>query len=161
MRIPFPQAIYFHEENVGGEVWDLADLTLQCGRRGDSLKLALSWIYYGSSGFEQKIDRAFDTAAYFATQISKREDLVLVSENPPPCLQVCFYYAKGGKLHAKKEDNTKTTSIIAQSLIPRGFMVDYAPGDEGSFFRVVVNIQTERATIDGLIKAIEEVGKEI
>lgn len=156
-----PAGYLFHEDNDGGEVWDLADLTLQCGRRGDSLKLALSWIYYGSSGFEQKIDHAFDIAAYFATEISQRGNFVLISENPPPCLQVCFYYAKGGKLHANEEDNTKVTSTIAQSLISKGFMVDYAPGDSGSFFRVVVNIQTEKGTIDGLIKGIEEVGKEM
>lgn len=154
-----PAGYLFHEGNDNGEVWDLADLTLQCGRRGDSLKLALNWIYYGSSGFEQKIDHAFDVAAYFATKISQHENFVLVSENPPPCLQVCFYYCKGGKLHIQKEENTKVTSTIAQSLIPRGFMVDYAPGDSGSFFRVVVNIQSEKHTIDKLIKAIDEVGE--
>ena len=55
-----PAGYLFHggDEEVGpsgdetnAEVWDLADLTLQCGRRGDSLKLALGWIYYGTSGF--------------------------------------------------------------------------------------------------------------
>jgi glutamate decarboxylase len=153
-----PAGYLFHEENDGGEVWDLADLTLQCGRRGDSLKLALSWIYYGASGFEQQIDHAFDIAAYFASEVEKRGDFVLVSENPPPCLQVCFYYAKGGELHVKEEENTRVTSSIVQSLIPRGFMVDYAPGDNGSFFRVVVNSQTRKGTVDGLLKAIEEVG---
>jgi len=153
-----PAGYLFHEGNEGGEVWDLADLTLQCGRRGDSLKLALSWIYYGSSGFEKQIDHAFDIASYFATQISQHKDFVLVSENPPPCLQVCFYYAKEGKLRVAKEENTKITSQIVQSLIPIGFMVDYAPGEKGSFFRVVVNRETERGTIDGLIKAISEVG---
>lgn len=48
------------------EIWDVGDLTLQCGRKGDSLKLALGWTYYGSSGYEALIDRAFDTAAYLA-----------------------------------------------------------------------------------------------
>ena len=156
-----PAGYLFHEDNVGGEVWDLADLTLQCGRRGDSLKLALSWIYYGNSGFESRIDGAFDVAAYFASQVAERENFVLISENPPPCLQVCFYYAKRGKLQASKEKVTKTTSAIVQSLIPLGFMVDYAPGEKGSFFRVVVNRETRMATVDGLIKAIEEVGKEL
>jgi glutamate decarboxylase len=154
-----PAGYLFHEGNEGGEVWDLADLTLQCGRRGDSLKLALSWIYYGSSGFEAQIDHAFDIASYFATKISEHKYFVLVSENPPPCLQVCFYHAKEGELKASKEENTKITSGIANALIPMGFMVDYAPGEKGSFFRVVVNRETERGTIDGLIKAIEEVGK--
>jgi glutamate decarboxylase len=157
-----PAGYLFHASEDGSqEVWDLADLTLQCGRRGDSLKLALAWIYYGSSGFEKHIDHAFDVASYFASEISSRKDFVLVSENPPPCLQVCFYYAKGGQLSAEKEENTKITSSIVQALIPMGFMVDYAPGEKGSFFRVVVNNQTLKGTVDGLIKAIEEVGKDV
>ncbi|KAI7778462.1 hypothetical protein LA080_002066 [Diaporthe eres] len=47
----------FHEDGNGEageetkEYWDLADLTLQCGRRGDALKLALACVYYGASGF--------------------------------------------------------------------------------------------------------------
>jgi glutamate decarboxylase len=155
-----PAGYLFHEDNKSGEVWDLADLTLQCGRRGDSLKLALSWIYYGSEGFEKQIDNAFDVASYFTTEISRRKDFVLVSENPPPCLQVCFYFAKEGKLAAIPEENTEVTSKIVKFLIPRGFMVDYAPGEKGSFFRVVVNRETARGTIDGLVKAIEEVGNE-
>lgn len=156
-----PAGYLFHEENDGGEVWDLADLTLQCGRRGDALKLALSWTYYGSSGFAEQIDHAFDTAAYFAAEIQRRGDFILVSENPPPCLQVCFYFAKGGRLQAQKEENTRITSTIVQNLILVGFMIDYAPGENGSFFRVVVNSQTRKGTIDGLIKAIEEAGKDL
>jgi glutamate decarboxylase len=156
-----PAGYLFHEEHEDGHVWDLADLTLQCGRRGDSLKLALSWIYYGSEGFESQINHAFDIAAYFATEVARRDDFVLVSENPPPCLQVCFYFAKGGKLEIKKEENTRRTASIVHALIVRGFMIDYAPGEKGSFFRVVVNSQTRQGTVDGLIKAIEEIGSEI
>lgn len=156
-----PAGYLFHDGNDSGEIWDLADLTLQCGRRGDSLKLALSWIYYGSSGFEAQIDHAFDIAAYFASEVEKHRDFVLVSENPPPCLQVCFYFAKDGELRAQEEENTRITSKIVQMLIPSGFMVDYAPGEKGSFFRVVINSQTRRGTVDGLIKAIEEAGKDV
>lgn len=144
------------------EVWDLADLTLQCGRRGDSLKLALSWIYYGTDGYADMIDAAFSTSAYFAASISSRPNFVLVSENPPPCLQVCFYYAPGeGKLRERQEENTGITRKVVQRLIPKGFMVDYAPGERGSFFRVVVNTQTRRETVGSLIKAIEEIGAEV
>jgi len=153
-----PAGYLFHGSD-SRDVWDLADLTLQCGRRGDALKLALSWIYYGASGFEAQIDHAFDIAAYFATEVEKHADLVLVSENPPPCLQVCFYYAKGGRLSTQKQENTKTTSEIVQKLVPVGFMVDYAPGENGSFFRVVVNRETRKGTVDGLIKAIEKAGE--
>ncbi|KAF2767334.1 PLP-dependent transferase [Teratosphaeria nubilosa] len=142
------------------EVWDLADLTPQCGRRGDALKLALSWIYYGTSGLAAYIDNAFDTAAYFASAVSVNAKFSLVSKNPPPCLQVVFYFAKEAEGGASgwRDRNTKRTAEITKALITRGFMIDYAPGEEGSFFRVVVNGQTTRGTVDGLLKAIEEVG---
>ncbi|CAD0051354.1 unnamed protein product [Aureobasidium pullulans] len=148
------------EERPEAEIFDLADLTPQCGRRGDALKLALSWIYYGSSGFETSIDNAFTAASTLASLVQENPAFTLVSENPPPCWQVCFYYNKQeGVGHRNK--NSKTTERIAQKLIPRGFMVDYAPGEDGKFFRVVVNSQTRRGTLEGLVKAIEEVGKEL
>lgn len=157
-----PAGYLFHgeEQDEDREVWDLADLTLQCGRRGDSLKLALSWVYYGSSGYERQIDQAFDVAAYFASRIAEKENFVLVSENPPPCLQVCFYYVPSGKSESATE-NTEVTRRIVRDLIGKGFMVDYAPGDDGSFFRVVVNVQTRKGTIDGLILAIQASGKRL
>ncbi|KAF7912118.1 uncharacterized protein EAF01_001139 [Botrytis porri] len=153
-----PADYLFHTVEDGSEVWDLADLTLQCGRRGDSLKLALSWIYYGTSGFQKQIDHAFSVAQYFAQLVEDHRDLVLVSQNPPPCLQICFYYAKEGTL-GDREQNTKITQDVAQKLLTRGFMVDYASGEKGKFFRAVVNVQTRRETMEGLVKAIVEIGE--
>ena len=91
--------------------------------------------------------------------ISEHPDLQLVSSNPPPCLQVCFYYAPHGKLCPEPEDNSKVTVDIAGRLIRDGFMIDYAPGEKGKFFRVVVNRNTGRGTVDGLLKAVETAGK--
>lgn len=152
------------------EVWDLADLTLQCGRRGDAIKLALAWVYHGPAGFADQIDHAFDLAALLAREIQRREGFVLVGEdNPPPCLQVCFYY----KYSDDGAKNTQRTTAMVKRLRGRGFMIDYASfpkpfggGKEGggtwqgSFFRVVVNVQTRRETVLGLVKALEEVGLE-
>lgn len=151
---------YLFHSSGGDDVWDLADLTLQCGRRGDSLKLALAWIYYGAAGFEKQIDHAFDLAAYLAKLVKDSGNFVLVSQDPPPCLQVCFYYAPGGKLSDDPATNTQQTSSMVEKMILRGFMVDYAPGPKGSFFRVVVNCQTLKTTVDGLVKGLEEVGQE-
>lgn len=147
--------------HVGPEVWDLADLTLQCGRRADSVKLALSWIYYGAAGFERQVDGAFEQAAYMAGRLARRADFVLLSSDPPPCLQVCFYHAPGGVLSESADENTRRTRAAAEKLVSRGFMIDYAPGARGSFFRVVVNVQTLRSTLDVLIEAIEDVTKDI
>ena len=159
-----PASYLFHsnEEEAGPnpntEIYDLADLTLQCGRRGDSLKLALGWIFYGKEGYAEQIDHAFDVAAYMASRASSHSDLALVSENPPPCLQVCFYYAAGGTLRHDNEENSKVTKSIAEGLVMRGFMVDYATGDNGSFLRCVVSRGTRQETVDGLLIAVAEVG---
>ncbi|KAL9133917.1 MAG: hypothetical protein Q9175_004909, partial [Cornicularia normoerica] len=82
-----PASYLFHSAEPSSDVYDLADLTLQCGRRGDSLKLYLSWIYHGTSGYASQIDAAFATTAYLANLVSNHPELVLVSENPPPCCQ--------------------------------------------------------------------------
>ncbi|KAK6863829.1 glutamate decarboxylase [Apiospora arundinis] len=156
-----PAGYLFHGAGDDGEVYDLADLTLQCGRRADSLKLALAWIYYGAGGFGKMIDHAFAMAAHLAGLVDAAADFALVSSNPPPCLQVCFYYAPGGRLAETKEENTRRTREMVGLLIARGFMVDYAPGPQGSFFRVVVNCQTLKGTVEGLVKALGEVGKEV
>lgn len=146
--------------NQDREIWDLADLTPQCGRRGDPLKMALSWIYYGTEGLSKRIDDGFKASEALASAVASHPDFTLVSENPPPCWQVCFYYDKqGGDGHRNK--NSKITEEIARKLIPRGFMVDYAPGEDGKFFRVVVNGQTQQGTVDGLVKAIADIGKDV
>ena len=121
-------------EHEANGYWDLADLTPQCGRRGDSLKLALSWTYHGTEGLGAYIDHGFEMAAHLADLVSSNSSFSLLSSNPPPCLQVCFYYNK----QSDKDRNSKTTEAITKALIPRGFMVDFAPGEEGKFFRVVV-----------------------
>jgi glutamate decarboxylase len=162
---------------------DLADMTLQCGRRGDSLKLFLSWQYYGTSGYRQKVESAYATACHLADLVASAPDLSLVSSNPPPCLQVCFYYTpvpspeaaattadelQSAKPLARSSSSQvpRLTERIAGKLIQRGFMVDFAPalaGQEGKgkFFRVVVNISTPRETVERLVKEIREVGREI
>ncbi len=146
------------------DIFDLADLTLQCGRRADSLKLHLSWLYHGTAGYASQIDAAFATAAHLASLVSEHPDLVLVSENPPPCCQVCFYYAKGGVLKGEEGDGVVTRGVVG-GLVKRGFMVDYASlegeGGRGVFLRAVVSRGTGRGTVEGLVEAVVEVGGKV
>lgn len=156
-----PAGYLFHSLSGGdGDVWDMADYTIQCGRRADSLKLALSWTYYGSAGFEAKVDGAFQVAGHFAELVDEHPEFMLVSSNPPPCLQVCFYYAPGGKMRDEKW-NTRATKEMAKCLLGRGFMIDYAPGPRGNMFRVAFNLQTLMDTARGLMLALTAVAKEV
>ena len=52
------------------------------------------------------------------------------------------------------------TERIARALVRRGWMVDFAPGVHGKMFRVVVGLGTRRGTVEGLVRAVEEVAGE-
>ncbi|KAF2400007.1 glutamate decarboxylase-like protein-like protein 1 [Trichodelitschia bisporula] len=157
-----PAGYLFHDEPSDGafSVTDLADLTPQCGRRADALKLYLGWTYYGRSGYAAQLEHAFGTAQYLFDILAAHPDVVLVSQAPLPCLQVCFYYAPGRAL-GTPEENSRITVQTAKGLVERGWMVDYAPGENGRFFRVVVNRDTGRGVVEGLVKAIAETGAEV
>ena len=142
------------------DFYDLADLTPQCGRRGDVLKFALHWVYYGTSGIGAYIDNAFETTAYLTSLITKNARFTLISESPPPCLQVCFYLGKHSGAGCMSK-NSRITETVTKRLVKKGFMIDYAPGEEGKFFRVVVNGKTTVQTVERLVAAIEEAGSEI
>ncbi|OSS46293.1 hypothetical protein B5807_08546 [Epicoccum nigrum] len=162
--LTLPAGYLFH--NAGPDVnvddiYDLADLTPQCGRRADALKFFLMLQYYGPAYFSDLVARAYHNAAYLLARLKAHGDFVAISPEPLPCLQVCFYFARGGVLGEDAEANGRATGAIAQRLIARGFMVDFAPGEKGKFFRVVVNGGTRRGTLDGLVKALGETAGEL
>jgi len=156
--LTLPAGYLFHNKAGGSvdDIYDLADLTPQCGRRADSLKWFLALQYYGTQHFAELVAEGYDNAEYLLAALKKNGNFVTISPEPLPCLQVCFYYAQGGILGEDAEKNGEVTAKIAERLISRGFMIDFAPGEKGKFFRVVVNGGTRRGTLDGLVKAIEE-----
>lgn len=92
-----PHPSLFHNdatEDDNFDINDLADLTPQCGRKGDALKLFLTWAYYGTLGLSEKIGQAFERAEQLYSILESDKDIVLVSSRPLPCLQVsttCLY----------------------------------------------------------------------
>ena len=162
--LTLPAGYLFHDDSThhsahARDVYDLGDLSPQCGRRADSLKFFLALKYYGPLHFARLVDTAYERANYLLAKIKQSTNFVAVSPEPLPCLQVCFYYAKGGVLADDEQANSTMTVEIATSLVRRGFMVDFAPGERGKFFRVVVNGGTLVGTLDGLVRAIEEAGE--
>ncbi|RLV93805.1 L-aspartate decarboxylase dtxS4 [Spathaspora sp. JA1] len=158
------QAPYlFHGRESGEENYDLADGTMGCGRRSDAFKFYMGWLYYGSKGFENRVNHAFSIMEYFVNQIGQDSRFELVGsskENLPQCLQVCFYYHPSCKC-----DNTQVTRFISRELHTMGkYLVDFSPNpdgsDKGEFFRVVFNSPILTSdVIDDLIESIVEVGK--
>jgi glutamate decarboxylase len=161
--LTLPAGYLFHNEagTKAEDIYDLADLTPQCGRRADAVKFFLALQYYGASHFQRIVETGYENAEYLLAKLKESGQFVTISPEPLPCLQVCFYHAKDGKLGEDAEKNSKITAEMANRLISRGFMIDYAPGEKGKFFRVVVNGGTRRGTLDGLVKALEETASDL
>ena len=152
---------------AAADVYDLASFTPQCGRRGDSLKLYLSWIYHGTLGYAKQVDLAFAACFYMTSQLSRLEDFLLVGDDPPPCCQCCFYYRPQilaenlfNNSDGAKVSQSKITRLVVAGLVQKGWMIDYAPGKLGEFLRVVTNRNSTTAIINGLVIAIVEAGKQ-
>jgi len=135
---------------------DLGDLSVQCGRRVDALKLWFSWQALGDSGYEARVDRLFHLARTFRDRIVERPGFRLVRE--PQSANVCFRYLPsaptgGDRLAAESE----ATVRIRNRLLAKGrFMINYAPLDGAATFRLVLsNPQTSVEDLEALLDEIE------
>ncbi|EDQ93000.1 uncharacterized protein MONBRDRAFT_19231 [Monosiga brevicollis MX1] len=70
--------------------YDLGDMTLQCGRRADSIKVWLSWYYHGRAGLGARVEHAYDVAQYLHRKICKDPRFLVVAE--PEYCNVTFWY---------------------------------------------------------------------
>lgn len=154
----------FHGRENDEENYDLADGTMGCGRRADSFKFYMSWLYYGSQGLQARIDHAFAIMEYFVSSIKQDNRFELVIDNPQ-CLQVCFYYTPE---NFTSVDKTPVTRFISRELHSQGkYLIDFSPNPDsndqkGEFFRVVFNspILTNEI-IDDLINSIVTTGQKM
>lgn len=156
----------FHGENE----YDLGDATIGCGRRPDAIKLFLTWKLLGSDGLAERVRHAYNVAAYMANQISERPDMQILSTNPPPCLQVCFWYCGNQSQDLRAPSNplsssaTKvqdmTRAIHAELSRDGNYLIDYSPSHGiPDFFRTVINSpEVTYDIVDGLINEIARIG---
>lgn len=69
---------YLFHEHEYAEL-DLGKKSIQCGRRVDSLKLWLSFKYYGMKGYEERIDRMVELAEYLTNKVEQNPYLELLA----------------------------------------------------------------------------------
>jgi glutamate/tyrosine decarboxylase-like PLP-dependent enzyme len=101
---------------------DLGNISLQCGRRVDALKLWLAWKYYGDEGYEKNIDRLFALAGYAAKKVEQSAQLRLI--NDVKSLNICFQI----RPENVSEDayNDITVAVRNHMVETGGPMVNYA-----------------------------------
>lgn len=76
------------DPNAQVDIYDLGQLTPQCGRKGDALKLFLSLQYYGLDYYETAINAAFERAQRLYHTLKANPKFRVVTPSAPQCLQV-------------------------------------------------------------------------
>lgn len=140
----------FHEyENSD---YDTGPDSLQCGRKVDSIKFWLHWLYYGDEGLENEIDSAFNKAEYFEGKVKESKNLQLVVDRNS--LNVCFQVIpKNG------EDINLYNLNLRYKMMKEGkFLTNFSRFADGTiFFRhVFVNSRTTMEDVDNLINYLED-----
>ena len=131
----------FHEEAYGDN--DLGHISLQCGRKVDALKLWLSWKYYGAKGYENRIDRFFDLAAYAEEKVKNTDSLELMS--PRSSVNICFRYVPDSFMDSNAF-NLKLRDKLARS---GKSLVNFARiGKDVAIRLVIANHEHTREDID-------------
>ena len=139
------QASYLFQED--DDALNPGTRSLQCGRRNDALKLWAAWQYYGTQGWQDRIDRQRALALYLAELVKKHEMLKLVEE--PMYLNVCFY-------HPDMDSKEICNQLQHQQLA----LIGYADVQERCIIRAaVINPCLQRKDLQALIKAIEQIVK--
>ncbi|ODV58618.1 pyridoxal phosphate-dependent decarboxylase family protein [Ascoidea rubescens DSM 1968] len=157
------------------ENFNLAEGTMGCGRRADSLKFYLSWNYYGKVGFGERVDHAYFIMKYFSEKIGVNKrfrtlnsfDVSRANEQAarPPCLQVCFYY-EPYEIGDKTMNHTPITRWMVYKFHQLNkYLIDFSPPvkdahNEGEFFRIVfINPNLTTEFIDQLVEDFGVVGR--
>jgi glutamate/tyrosine decarboxylase-like PLP-dependent enzyme len=144
--------------------YDLGDMSLQCGRRVDSLKLWFSWQAHGDNGFARRVDHLFEMAGRFHELLEARSGFELVRE--PQSINICFRYVptrlRELTVTERCEAVATCTTRVREKLAEQGrFLVNYATIDGSPAYRMVlVNPQATEEDMVALLEEIEQLSEE-
>ncbi|CAG5116712.1 unnamed protein product [Candidula unifasciata] len=148
--------------------YDTGDMSIQCGRHNDVLKLWLMWKAKGDLGFEEQISKNFQLAAYFRDKVKERAGFHLVLDKIE-APNVCFWYLppswRTRAIEKVKHAHLHEVAplVKAKMMESGGLMVQYQPlGDLPNLFRVAVsNPSLTTRDLDYILEEIDHLGKEI
>lgn len=146
----------FHDDD--NDLYNLGQMSLQCGRKVDALKFWLCWQYSGKKGYEKQVDSLFDLANHATEYIRNCENLELIAE--PKFLNICFRYNPQNK-HLSDIALDRLNLEIRQVLINSGeTFVNYAHYQGKIIIRLILaNSELQKADIERFFHNVLNAGK--
>lgn len=136
--------------------YDLGDISLQCGRAVDSLRLWMSWRFFGDEGFARRVERLHTLAQYAAERIEQHPHFCL--QAPVQSANVCFRWEQPGL------DANAFNAELRAELLRRGqAMINVAHLKNGDFTIrwVFTNPEIDNAEIDRTLVLLEEAAQAV
>ncbi|WP_136809757.1 pyridoxal phosphate-dependent decarboxylase family protein [Desulfosediminicola flagellatus] len=146
---------YLFRDTDDNDVQDLGSVSLQCGRRVDSLKWFLDWKYFGKKGFGERIEHYLDLCRYAQECVENIPELEMVA--PRVSFNICFRYKVAE--HMADDFNQE----LRTRLYKRGLaLVGLAYVKEKLILRLLItNINVNRDEIDTFFKELVAIGNEL
>jgi len=147
---------YIFRNGSDGDVRDLGTLSLQCGRRVDSLKWFLDWKFYGQAGLAQRIEHYLDLCQYAEERVHQYEELemVVVRES----FNVCFRYRPPAAIPVEtfNRDLRERLHRRGASLVGTGYV-----DNQLTLRLLITNSNVGRTEIDTFFQAVITTGREL
>ena len=142
----------FHGDDTN-EVLDLGAVSLQCGRRVDSLKWFLDWKYFGQKGFAGRVEHCLELNEYAEKVVrdSPKVELVL----PRSSFNICFRYKTSEEMA-----NTLNLAIRTKLYHDGISLVGYAYHGKRLFLRLLLaGHELTTSDIDRYFSELIQTGK--
>ena len=135
---------------------DLGTLSLQCGRRVDSLKWFLDWKFYGQEGFAKRVERYLDLCAYAEEQVRQYPELEMVV--PRESFNVCFRF----RAENERQAALLNTKLREQMHKKKEYLVGTGHVNKRFTLRLLItNLNVGEAEIDTFFQTVVRTGKEL
>jgi glutamate/tyrosine decarboxylase-like PLP-dependent enzyme len=122
---------YIFHKSSHNEVHDLGAVSLQCGRRVDSLKWFLDWKFFGKKEFGRRVEHSLELCRYAESIVDESDSLELIL--PRNSFNICFRYI------APEKVANKLNLAIRNTLYHDGTsMVGYAYFNDILFLRLLL-----------------------
>ncbi|KAF2359130.1 Pyridoxal phosphate-dependent decarboxylase [Trinorchestia longiramus] len=161
----------FQQDKFYDVSYDTGDMSVQCGRKGDALKVWFMFRVLGREVIEKRIDSAFAASKYLEEAVQQREGFELVREGLQ-CTNVCFWYIPPVLRSSDRTDQwwqqlSKVAPFIKARQVQKGsLLVGYQPmACKGlvNFFRMVNTSypQPTQAHMDFVLDEIQRCGQDL
>uniref|UniRef100_A0A8C3RYV2 Glutamate decarboxylase like 1 n=1 Tax=Chelydra serpentina TaxID=8475 RepID=A0A8C3RYV2_CHESE len=150
----------FQQDKFYDVSYDTGDKSIQCSRRPDAFKFWMTWKALGTTGLEDRVNRALALARYLISNLN-----VFF----PEYANICFWYIPSSLRKMEEgpefwEKLHQVAPVIKERMMKKGsMMLGYQPhrGKVNFFRQVVISPQVSREDMDFLLDEIDLLGRDL